>query len=156
MKDIEELFTIIPPYPGQNICFIDNLQMDIIKKLKEFCIKNEINLFIKDMQSSLSVLGKVPFVKVEKFSFDDKRYNPHSILYDFVFLSYELGYSQDILKKFYRVIKNAGNIFIFTKSDQSDMIKLLEDINFVAVNQIDTFKDFHIISAKKMHGWMKV
>ena len=156
MTHIEELFTVIPLYPGQNICLIHDKQVDISPSLIKFCIENEINLYVKDIEGDLLSLSHFPFVKVEKFSFKDKRYNLHSILYDFLFFSYSLEDNHDILKKIYRVIKNAGNIFIFTKSDPDELIKLLEKINFVAINEIDTFKKTHIISAKKMHGWMKV
>ncbi len=156
MTYIEELFTVIPSYPGQNICLIFDKQVDISLSLIKFCIENEINLYIKDIEGNLLSLNRPPFVKVEKFSFKDKRYNLHSVLYDFIFFSYSLEDDPDILKKIYRVTKNAGNIFIFTKSDPDELIKLLEKINFVAINEIDTFRKTHIISAKKMHGWMKV
>jgi len=156
MTYIEELFTVIPLYPGQNICLIPEKQVDISLSLIKFCIENEINLYIKDTEGDLLSLNCSSFVKVEKFSFKDKRYNRHSILYDFIFFSYSLEDHPDILKKIYRVTKNAGNIFIFTKSDTDELTKLLEKINFVAINEIDTFKKTHIISAKKMHGWMKV
>jgi len=60
-------------------------------------------------------------------------------------------------KKFYRVIKNAGYLYLFVKdNDVQNTIELLEETNFVSVNVIDSFKDTKVISAQKMHGWMKV
>ena len=99
------------------------------------------------------------FIKIEKFDFSDKRYNLHSVLYDFVFVCYDVKELplKEVVKKFYRVIKNAGYLYLFFYFKNVDeVINLLEETNFVSVNVIDSFNDTKVISAQKMHGWMKV
>jgi len=95
------------------------------------------------------------YIKEEKFDFSDKRYNLHSTLYDFIFL-YQRDIKIETLKNCYRTLKNAGNLFLFCDKDRGECLELLQESNYVAINDIDEFKDFYIISAKKMHGWMKV
>ncbi len=155
VKDIKELFELIPNYPGLNICLVDNF--DLKESFFELIEKQDAILYIKNFKNE-DIKGN-NFIKVERFDFGDKRYNLHSILYDFVFLlidTQELDL-QEVLKKFYRVIKNAGYIYLFAKDNHKEKVmKLLGDTNFVSINDIDTYGESHIISAQKMHGWMKV
>jgi len=59
-------------------------------------------------------------------------------------------------KKIYAIMKNGAKLIIISKkdTDEPELSQLLEDSNFVAINPIvDTFKNFDILSAQKMHGW---
>jgi hypothetical protein len=155
IKDIKELFEIIPHYPGLNICLVDGFEVK--EPFIKYCIDNEATLYLKDLNNSIDKDFENDFIKVERFDFNDKRYNLHSVLYDFVYLCCDIDDAllPEILKKFYRVIKNAGYIYLFSK-DADSLITLLEETNFVSVNVIDNYKDTKVISAQKMHGWMKV
>lgn len=157
IKDIKELFSVIPNYPGLNIALLDGF--GVKEEFISFCKSQEATLYIKDFDNSLDKSLNSDFIKVEKFDFNDKRYNLHSVLYDFVYLCCDIeGLPLDeVAKKFYRVIKNAGYLYLFAKdSDVQNTIKLLEETNFVSLNVIDSFKDTKVISAQKMHGWMRV
>ena len=157
IKDIKELFSVIPNYPGLNIALVDGF--DLKDEFVSFCKSQEATLYLKDFDKSLDKGLEDEFVKVEKFDFSDKRYNLHSVLYDFAFVCCDVNELPlgEIAKKFYRVIKNAGYLYLFVKDDDvQNVIKLLEETNFVSVNVIDSFKDINVISAQKMHGWMKV
>ncbi len=157
IKNIKELFSVIPNYPGLNIALVDGF--DLRDEFISFCKGQEATLYLKDFDKSLDKGLEDEFVKVEKFDFNDKRYNLHSVLYDFAFVCCDINELplDEIAKKFYRVIKNAGYLYLFIKDkDIQNVIKLLEETNFVSVNVIDSFKDTNIVSAQKMHGWMKV
>ncbi len=157
IKDIKELFSVIPNYPGLNIALVDNFALK--EEFVRFCNSQEATLYLKDFDNSLDKSLNSEFVKVEKFDFSDKRYNFHSVLYDFVFVCYDVEELplKEVVKKFYRVIKNAGYLYLFVQNQKVDeVINLLEETNFVSLNVIDSFKDTKVISAQKMHGWMKV
>ena len=157
IKDIKELFSVIPNYPGLNIALLDGF--GVKDEFISFCKSQEATLYIKDFDNSLDKSLNSEFVKVEKFDFSDKRYNFHSVLYDFVFVCYDVEELplKEVVKKFYRVIKNAGYLYLFVQNQKVDeVINLLEETNFVSLNVIDSFKDTKVISAQKMHGWMKV
>ncbi len=157
MKNIDELFEIIPAYPGLEIAYIDDGSFDFRENFIDFAKKTEASLYIKDTNATQK--EKDSFVTIEPFSFDDKRYTKHSILYDYIFVASNLNDKniEEILKKLYRVAKNAAHVFLFVANEDMDQIeKFLEDTNFVAINKIDEIEKFQIISAKKMHGWAKV
>jgi len=157
INDIKEVFEVIPQYPGINIALVDGF--GVKDEFIKFSTTNEATLYLKDFDNTLDKSLNSDFVKVEKFSFDDKRYNLHSVLYDFVFVCLEADSLDlsNVLKKFYRTIKNAGYLYLFAKKDKVDtLVSLLEETNFVSVNVIDDYKDTKLISAQKMHGWMKV
>ena len=97
---------------------------------------------------------------VDEFRFEQKRYNNHAVQYDFIFLCADIDKRTDMLEianKLYRVLKNAGHVFVLSKKESTyRLIKLFEESNFVAINIISLNSEHDIISAKKMHGWMKV
>jgi len=158
MKNFELLFDVIPNYPGLNISIISEKQDSCVKKLIEFCLEKEANLYIKTT-SELNI-EKNENTNVEKFSFKQSRYNKKSLQYDFMFLCIDISDRDDIdeiFKKIYRVMKNAANLFVLCKKEKSqEMMELLEETNYVAINTIELNSDYEIVCAKKMHGWRKV
>ena len=66
------------------------------------------------------------------------------------------GYEADIklLKEIYHSLENSGQL-LFTLDLQADKYhvkELVEEANFVAVNDIE-LDNFCVVIAKKMHGW---
>ncbi|WP_331774290.1 hypothetical protein [Sulfurospirillum sp. 1612] len=159
MYDIGMLFEVIPPHPGQNIALIvDDAHHESVSKLVDFSHTIEANLYIKYLQMPHAYHDAL--IHEESFSFDNAVYNSKSLQYDFLFLLADLddvSRLKEISKKIYRAIKNAANLFIVVKKQDADMVAmLLEENNFVAINTIDLDAEYDAISAKKMHGWMRV
>lgn len=158
MKNFKLLFDIIPPHPGQNIAIIENLQDNFLLPLKEFSQKIDATLHVKTLGERENTNTKS--LKIKTFSFKQSRYNTFSVNYDFLFLCVDISEREDIeiiCKKLYRVMKNAGYLFLFVKKD--DVVryfKLLEDTNYVALNNIEFDENTDVVIAKKMHGWRKV
>lgn len=61
-----------------------------------------------------------------------------------------------ILKIIYKALENSADLVIIEKKSHNniDEIKqLLDKTNFVAINHIDLFDEYMIITAKKLHMW---
>ena len=88
-----------------------------------------------------------------------RRFNSQSKVYDILFLQIDLKNIEDInlfYKKLYPISKNGSKlIFILKKSEDIYLLaQKLEDENYVAINPIEnTFSNYQILSATKMHGW---
>jgi len=159
MYDIGLLFEVIPPYPGQNIAIIvDEAHQKSVRKFVDFCHTIDANLYIKYLEVAHDYHDDL--VHEESFSFENDVYNRKSMQYDFLFLLAnmdDVNCLKEISKKIYRAIKNAANLFVVVKKQDTNTVEtLLENNNFVAINNIDLDTVFDAISAKKMHGWMKV
>jgi len=79
--------------------------------------------------------------------------------YEYVILSDILDFCENkiqLLKMYYTALENSANIIILTKksSNSVEEIKnLLEETQFRAINDIDIFDEYIIVTAKKMHMW---
>jgi 2-polyprenyl-3-methyl-5-hydroxy-6-metoxy-1,4-benzoquinol methylase len=139
---ISPLFALIPNHPGIYISIIEDENFDCVDELKVYADSIKATLHVNE------------------FEFEQKRYNKHAIQYDFVFICAKIEHRSDILEianKTYRVLKNAGHVFILSpKESTRKLSQFFEDSNFVAINPIPLNSEYDIISAKKMHGWMKV
>ncbi len=158
MSSFEFLLDVIPSYPGQNIAIIEDSSDDFVEILADYSKKIEATLHIKTLGTR--EIQNSDKLRVKPFSFEQSKYNIFSINYDFLFLCVDISGREDIetiFKKIYRVMKNAGNIFVFVeKKDVSKYFKILENTNYVALNNIDFNETTDVIIAKKMHGWRKV
>ncbi len=99
---IEPLFALIPNYPGIYISVKEDENFDCIDKLEKYA---------KSIKGTLHV---------NEFSFEDKKYTKHAVQYDFLFICAEIDKRNDILEianKTYRVLKNAGHVFILSKKE---------------------------------------
>ncbi len=155
---MEELFVVIPKLPGVRVFqFSDGLQTS--KQLADFCQQQGHYLEIAALDDSVFEEIKELDVKVRRLDENKERYNIRSMLFDTIFVNYPLKAlknPEEFLRKNYRMMKNAGDILIFCQQDEVEKLgKLLEDLNFVAVNPIEQ-KSRVVMSAKKMHGWAKV
>ncbi|BCD67204.1 methyltransferase domain-containing protein [Nitratiruptor sp. YY09-18] len=155
---MEELFVIIPKLPGVRVYqFSDSLESS--KSLCEFCQEQGHYLEIVALRDDLYEKIKDLPAKVRRLDEDKERYNLRSMQFDTVFVNYDITKLHDpeqFLRKIYRMMKNAGDLLLFL--DEADMeryAKLLEDINYVAINPIHN-RNSVVLSAKKMHGWQKV
>lgn len=153
---ISPLFALIPNHPGIFISLIEDENFECVDELYEYTNSIKATLHVK----SLSDKNYNKSLHVDEFRLEQQRYNNHAVLYDFVFLCADIEKRGDMLEisnKLYRVLKNAGHVFILTPiNSTSKLTETVEESNFVAVNTISLDSQYDIISAKKMHGWMKV
>lgn len=79
--------------------------------------------------------------------------------FEYIILSDILSYCPNrdkILKIMYKALENSANIIILENKSHknTDEIKeLLDKTSFVAINDIDLFEDYNLITAKKLHIW---
>ena len=139
---ISPLFSLIPNHPGIFISIIEDESFDCVDKLKEYSDSIKATLH------------------VNAFNFEQKSYTRHAVQYDFLFICTDIDKRNDILEianKIYRVLKNAGHAFVLSKKESTCRLsEIFEESNFVALNTISLDDEYDVISAKKMHGWMKV
>lgn len=59
------------------------------------------------------------------------------------------------LQSIFRALENSGEVALISpkESDIHVIKEMMQDNGFVAINDIDIFEDYYLISAKKMHGW---
>lgn len=79
--------------------------------------------------------------------------------YEYIILSDILTHCQNknkIIKLMYKALENSANIIILEKISHNnidEIKKLLDESSFVAINHIDLFEEYVIITAKKLHMW---
>ncbi len=144
-NEIDDLLTIIPrDYPSFEIFHLTDCENDMCKELDELCDSQKYDY--------TKVILDSEFLK-------KRRFNTHSKVFDILFFQINLQNIDDIdlfYKKLYPISKNGAKlIFIIEKSEDIYLLaQKLEDENYVAINPIDnTFSNYQILSATKMHGW---
>jgi len=156
---VKELFTIIPNLPGVRV-FEFAKDYETSANLAKFCQEQghylEIVAFEEELFNSLKDLEGV---KVRNIPLQKERYNQRSVMFDTIFINYPLEKIpnlEEFLKKVYRMSKNGGDIILFVPKEELEKYeKLLQDVNFVAINPIEG-EGYLALSAKKLHGWTKV
>jgi len=160
-KEITELLSIIPlNFPILDIFHLTNDCQGLCMALDSLCKSQGYNydLCISD-ESYLQEIEETTDLTVKKFNFKKSRYNIQSRTYDFVFIMIDLESIEDptlFYKKLYPISKNASKVLFIVEKDVD--LRKLEDVlivhNYVATNPIeDTFENYQILGAQKMHGW---
>ncbi len=160
-EEIEELLTIIPRgYPQQDIFHLTDNCLGMCEALHELCQAEHYHYDLMigndDYYSALKASSDL---NIEAFDFKKSRYNKHARQYDFVFVQIDLEAIDNIglfYKKLYAISKNGSKV-LFIVEKERDLLAFEEVLiahNYVAVNAIEnTFENYHIMSAQKMHGW---
>lgn len=160
-KEIEKLLTIIPQdYPSMDIFHLTSHCNLLCRSLYDFCKLQAYHYDLMiDNPDHLKELSHTTSFNPHQFYYEKQRYSRQGKSYDFVFIDIDLNKIEDeklFFKKLYSVNKNGG-IILFIIKNSEDLHRLEETLienNYVAVNSIvDTFENYHIISARKMHGW---
>ncbi|MRI59300.1 MAG: hypothetical protein C6H99_07330 [Epsilonproteobacteria bacterium] len=155
---MKELFEIIPKLPAVRV-FEFAKDYETSKQLSEFCKAKghylEIVAFEDEIYEQIKDLGS----KSRRIAQEKERYNQRSMMFDTIFVSYPLQKVLDLealLRKIYRMTKNAGDIVLYTTPQEQEALeRLLEELNYVAINPIE-LQDVVALTAKKLHGWAKV
>lgn len=114
-----------------------------------------LNPVLEDIAKTLE--GKVDYKEFTDENSAKKRIRARE--YEYIILSDILSYCQDkniVLKNMYQALENSANIIILEKKSNNnlDEIKeLLDKTSFVAINDIDLFEGYYLITAKKLHMW---
>ncbi len=160
-EEIAELLTIIPRgYPALDIFHLTNECAGFCEALYDLTQSEGYgyDLLIHD-EAYFEHISNTTDFKAHKFDFKKNRYNRHSKQYDYAFIMIALEEVENIAlfyKKLYAISKNAGKVFFIVENDVD--LRELEDAlivhNYVATNPIEnTFSNYQILSAQKMHGW---
>lgn len=114
-----------------------------------------LNPIIEELSSSFE--GNLKLIKF--IDENSARLKASSREFEYIILSDTLSYCPNkdkILKLMYRALENSANIIILEKKSNNNLeeIKiLLDETSFVAINNIDLFEEYYLITAKKMHMW---
>ncbi len=155
--EIKQLLSIIPNTPAMNLFHISDGKGEICSSLKELCKQRDYDYDLvtigEENLQSLSQFG------AKKISYEQARYNHRSKLYDFVFVMIDLESVPDLemlFKKLYMIIMNGGKLLILVDKNRQSINSLdilLQECNYVAINEIDISKTHYILSATRLHGW---
>jgi len=163
-KAIEQLLSIIPNHPAQRIMQISSGGKELTDNILELVKKEdyEFLLTITDENFYNSIKEKYDnesHCSVKLIKFENRRYVSMAKMYDYIFVTAEVPNesSNEFSKKIHSHIKNAGNLILFLPKNDLKTLdswrEILTENLFVAINNIDMFKNYEILIAKKMHGW---
>jgi len=149
-------------YPNQQILHLSDGCNDLHTTLYELTKSRgfEYDLKCVDIDIDGLDLQRHERLSIEPLDLRAKQYNKHAKLYEYIFVTLESGRLMSdidtILKKFFRIMKNAGSVVMLIEKGApllEEIDKKLEESYFVAINHIDIFDDYDVVTAKKMHGW---
>lgn len=141
-KKLELFKELFADYPNIAILHVDNSLDLVTNTLEQVREKND---------------GNIKYIKFEDET--SARLRATARQYEYVILGDILSYCPNkdkILKLMYKAIENSGNIIILEKKTNDnlyELLELIENTGFQAVNNIDLFDEYNTITAKKMHHW---
>lgn len=143
MTKSQEFFrSLFDDFPNISILNINNGCSDIQKLLEQ--IVNDLD-------------GKLTVKNFEDI--DEKRFRLTAREYEYAVVCDCVEKLQDadrFIQEVYHSLENSANIIVISKKENSDIYALtdiLDRNDFRAVNQIDIFDKFHLVTGKKMHMW---
>jgi hypothetical protein len=105
---------------------------------------NNINPRIRNLQFTKELIEK------------DFRLTPRAFEYAVIVDVFDGGNSH-LLNEIYHSLENSANIVVISKKSSSVdsyfLRELLDEHDFRAVNEIDIFDDYYLVTGKKMHMW---
>jgi len=155
--EIERLLAIVPDHPAMNIFHLSDGHIELSKQLNDFAKNREYDydlaIINEDFLNKCLSCG----LKPHKLKINQSRYNRHSKIYDYIFITLNLDMIVDkklFFTKIYHICKNASKVLIFLENgDHYELETLLEERNFLAANYIDISTEYRVYSLQKMHGW---
>ena len=143
MKKSLELFSsLFDNFPNLAILHVNN-KVDFLNPIIENIVKqSDGNLDFKEFSDEKSL-----------------RLRASARDYEYVILGDILDSCENkiqLLKMYYKALENSANIIVLAKksNDSVEEIKsLLDQTYFQAINDIDIFDEYIIITGKKMHMW---
>ncbi len=160
---LDQLIQIIPDHPALRLMHFVDATTPLIDKLATLTISRDYEYQLLCLDGTLAAslsqqYTTVHEIRVRPISLDRSRYNLQAKLYDFVFVESTILDKSHFAKTVHPAMKNAANIFIILPKRSSNeevetWQRVLEENFFVAFSTFELDDSFHVISAKKMHGW---
>ena len=162
-KKCAQLTQIISPhYPNQQIMHLSDGSCDLHKTLYEVTKSRGFDYDLRLVDFELEDLDAEGHggCTIEALDLARRQYNKHAKKYDNIFTTLRTQTLQPdlqtTLRKFYRILKNAG-VLVMLIEKESPLLKIideeLEKSYYSAVGHIDIFDDYEVVTAKKLHGW---
>lgn len=169
-KSIEDMVNIILPYPATRVMQISDGEekfadeIKLTQRLFSLIQEREYDFQLNLINSDKVDVYKEQFINegvsssVRPLHPKQPRYGMQGKFYDYLYVTAQIeeAMQEEFVKKVYEVIKSGGLILAFINKDIESYdrwFNLLQDNSFVAINSIDICEDFHVMSARKMHGW---
>ncbi|WP_353662573.1 hypothetical protein [Hydrogenimonas sp. SS33] len=155
---------VSPHYPSQQILHLSDATTDIHETLFAFTREKGFEYDLKavacDVEAFAALEENHEGFRLETLDLERRQYNKHGKKYDNIYVTLSPALlTEDLetmLKKFYRIMKN-GAILAFVVEKEAGLTPLLtqklEEGYFVAINPIDIFDDYDVVTCKKLHGW---
>lgn len=141
-KELDLFKSLFQPSPNIAVLHI-NHKVDFIKTvIEEVVEQNEGKLDFKNFETQ-----------------DDAKLRASAREYEYIVLSdilWQCPNKAKLLKLFYKALENSANIIVLEHKRHQNLeeIKtLLDQTSFVAINHIDLFEEYELITAKKLHMW---
>jgi len=167
-KTLADIVNIILPYPATRVMHISDGEAKFEDEIKltqrlfehtQRCDYDfQLNLLRSDKLEEYKSRFSSPHSSVRLLHPQQPRYGMQGKFYDYLYVTADIedALLGEFIQKVYTVIKSGGIIIAFTDKNLETYERwfhLLQDSYFVAINPIDISEDFHIITARKMHGW---
>lgn len=141
-KEQEFFSSLFEQYPNTSILHINNELDDIDDLLKNIVKKSKGTLKTKNFKE-----------------IQEKRFRLTAREYEYVVISNCLNQLESIdrfITQIYHSLENSANVIVLSKKENMDsftMMDILDRNDFRAVNQIDIFDKYNLVTGKKMHMW---
>lgn len=131
---------------------------DKTPELRVLVFHNDKQVFVDLLSENLHSIN--PRIKNLKFTDElvskDFRLIPRAFEYAVIVDVFD-GNNSYLLKEIYHSLENSANIVVISKKsgliDSYALQSLLDENDFRAVNEIDIFDDYYLVTGKKMHMW---
>ncbi|WP_201353191.1 hypothetical protein [Hydrogenimonas urashimensis] len=149
-------------YPNQQILHLTDGCNDLHRTLYDFTKTKNFEYDLRTVGCEIGDLDASCHAgfRLEPLDLSARRFNRHAKLYENIFVTLSAQTLerdiQTVLKKFFRVMKNAGVLTLMIERDSPLLERIdreLEECYFVAISHIDIFDDYDVVTSRKMHGW---
>ena len=141
-KELLEFNSLIEDSPALAILQIGNDITKVSESLAFIATRNDGSIKVKSTEE----------IDCQKF-----RLTPRNYEYAILMNSLNICENQEkFLEVVYHSLENSAQIILIQKKDTmsiSKMSELLDITNFRAINDIDIFEDYYLVTAKKLHMW---
>ncbi len=164
-EEVAQLLQVIQKKPAQRIVHFCESASALNEGLSTLCKSYSNDYYIYCTNSTYFTETTKTFetqshVHTVNFNLRRPRYLMQAIEYDYLIstLDFVDKNKAEFLQKCYPIIRTGGNLFLFISksgyAERDEWRSILEEQYYVSVTIMDNiFKNYDVISAKRMHGW---